>query len=156
GGLGFDLMPNGDNGSLLLKEVIPGSPAQRAGLRPGDEITHVDDKPVQGDPFVRARLLGIPVLNGTGPGQVVDDPRHQGFVFTLRRAGVKEPWKVKLEREDFRPETVLGVIRADNNNWHYWLDRPRKIAYLRLASLDSGIALELTRVVGALQEGGLR
>jgi carboxyl-terminal processing protease len=75
---------------------------------------------------------------------------------TVRRAGVQEPWQVKLERQTFRPETVLGVIRHDNNAWDYWIDRRRKIAHVRIAGLASGTAMELRQVVAGLKDEGLR
>lgn len=39
-GLGVEL--KADNGALLIVRVIPGSPAERSGLKPGDRITAVD------------------------------------------------------------------------------------------------------------------
>src|SRR5581483_8340411 len=47
-GLGFDVAENLGVGPLLIKNVVPGGPAQRAGIRPGDRITHVQGKAVQG------------------------------------------------------------------------------------------------------------
>src|SRR5438067_9250005 len=40
-GVGIELCDNPGVGPLLIKSVTPGSPAQRAGLRPGDEIKRI-------------------------------------------------------------------------------------------------------------------
>ncbi|HXG10965.1 MAG TPA: S41 family peptidase [Gemmataceae bacterium] len=155
-GFGLDIEENGENAPVLIKEVAPGGPAQKAGLRPGDEITHVNGRPAQEDLLVRVRLRAqVPILDGTSATLVGDEP-GDGVTLTVRRAGVQEPWQVKLERQTFRPETVLGVIRHDNNAWDYWIDRRRKIAHVRIAGLASGTAMELRQVVAGLKDEGLR
>jgi S1-C subfamily serine protease len=41
-GLGLS---RGSGGALRVEGVIPGSPAERAGLRPGDELIAIDGRP---------------------------------------------------------------------------------------------------------------
>src|SRR5262249_55824390 len=41
-GVGIDLDENDGTGAVRIREVLPGSPAQKAGLRPGDRIAAVD------------------------------------------------------------------------------------------------------------------
>ncbi|HEX5270129.1 MAG TPA: PDZ domain-containing protein, partial [Gemmataceae bacterium] len=43
-GLGIDVVEKAGPGPLLIKAVVPGGPAQRAGLQAGDHILRVDDK----------------------------------------------------------------------------------------------------------------
>jgi serine protease Do len=51
----------GDARGALIQDVTPGSPAERAGLRPYDVITAVDGEPVDGDdPAIRAVARGTP------------------------------------------------------------------------------------------------
>src|SRR4029077_12018367 len=45
-GIGVALDDYTGSGPLVVKAVYPGRAAQRAGLRPGDHITHVNDVPV--------------------------------------------------------------------------------------------------------------
>src|SRR5262249_39855676 len=45
-GTGIDLDENDGTGAVRIKEVLPGSPAQKAGLRPGDRVIAVDGKDV--------------------------------------------------------------------------------------------------------------
>jgi carboxyl-terminal processing protease len=72
------------------------------------------------------------------------------------RLGATSPYKATLERQDFRPETVLGVARQDDNSWDFWCDRAGKIAQVRLASLANGTAAEVREVVSGLQAAGMR
>lgn len=153
-GVGLTLADNLGVGPIVVKAVLPGSPAQVAGLRPGDEITHVGDKDLAGMTSAVARLL----LDQGGPGDVrpvsfADAPER--VEVTLRRGGEK-PQKLALERKAFRAETVLGVRRRDDNTWDYLADRKNRIAHVRIGAVGNGTALELRNVLAALESDGCR
>jgi C-terminal processing protease CtpA/Prc len=60
GGVGIDGVPQAD-GRIVVKQLVTGGPAQLAGIRVGDIITHIDGKPTQGSDFlqmVQFRLRG--------------------------------------------------------------------------------------------------
>ena len=60
GGVGIDGVPRAD-GSIVVKQVVLGGPAQQAGVRPGDVITRIDGAPTLGSNFkemVEHRLRG--------------------------------------------------------------------------------------------------
>jgi carboxyl-terminal processing protease len=153
-GVGLTLADNLGVGPILVKTVLPGSPAQVAGLRPGDEITHVADKALSGLTSGAARLL---LDQGTAgevrPVSFADDPERAEV--TVRRGGDK-PRKVSLERKAFRAETVLGVRRRDDNSWDYLADRKNRIAHVRIAAVGNGTALELRNVLTALESDSCR
>ncbi len=44
-GFGLELVDTSGAGPLVIKAVLPGGPAQKGGLRPGDEITRINDQP---------------------------------------------------------------------------------------------------------------
>src|SRR2546429_412406 len=46
-GIGVGLDDYTGSGPLVVKAVYPGGSAQRAGIRPGDHITHVNGEPVE-------------------------------------------------------------------------------------------------------------
>ena len=60
-GYGLEVQNNFGVGAIAVKAVLPGGPAQKAGARPGDRITHVDGQPVEGSPaaFLRAEAMGV-------------------------------------------------------------------------------------------------
>lgn len=169
-GFGIELRENGGVGPVVVEAVLPGGPAQQAGVRPGDEITHIDGRPVR--ELERAELLRVlhqppdvteaaapladvppPAAAGQSPPPPVTQPPVQ---VALRRPGSNAAPTVLLESRRFRPEAVLGVARQEDGAWTYWVDSRAGLAHVRLASLSKGAAGELRRVVSALHDGGLR
>jgi carboxyl-terminal processing protease len=133
-GFGFDLEQTLASGPLTVKSVVPGGPAQKAGIRPGDQITHANNRPIQGR---HADFLGEEQLR-----------------LTLQAGGQSR--EVTLKAETFRAETVLGVVRRPDNSWDYFLDRQHGIAHVRIASLDFGTSEELSEVLTQLEAENLR
>ncbi|HKI36027.1 MAG TPA: S41 family peptidase [Gemmataceae bacterium] len=168
-GLGIDLVDKSGTGPVVIKAVVPGGPAQRAGLQAGDHITRVDDKETGGLSTEQALRL----LNGgstevasnmppppPGVGRVViGDPESlvpTPVRLTVRSAGAKEARKVTVLRDRFEPETVQGVTRAEDNSWDYWVDRKKGIAQVRIVALARHTDGELERVLSRLDGVGLR
>jgi carboxyl-terminal processing protease len=139
-------------GRVKVRTVLPGSPAQRGGLRPGDEITSLDGKPVGGlDPrLVRTSLQQVV------PGEEAVSGVPATVEVRSRRPGARADRAVKLVRERFQPESVWGVARREDNSWDFWLDRRRRIAHVRLGPLAKGTAEELYTVLADLRDSGMR
>lgn len=94
---------------LLIVAPEPGRPAERAGLLPGDHISHVDGVPTDGMSVVDAvaRIRG---------------PRGTSVTLTIKRENVPDPFDVTLVREEIK----LKYVR--------WEMLPEGIAYLRLTT----------------------
>jgi C-terminal peptidase prc len=153
-GFGLDV-PDAPAGRVLVKDVLPGSPAQRAGLRAGDEIVRVYDS----DGRERKVPEALPILNGRVPfikPELGVLARPEPIQVTFRRRGTKAEHRVTLSWEHFRPESVFGVSRRDDNSWNYWLDARRKIAHLRVGTLVDATPDELSDILTELRQGGLR
>jgi carboxyl-terminal processing protease len=75
---------------------------------------------------------------------------------TIYRPSTHASWKATLKPENFRAETVLGVMRGPDNTWDYFLDHHRRIAQVRIGFLDNGTAAELARVLSELRAEGMR
>jgi carboxyl-terminal processing protease len=103
GGIGLEVTDNG--GLLQVVSPIDGTPAAAAGLRPGDLITAVDGKTVQGLSLNDA----VAEMRGAPDTKVL---------LTVKRVSVSDPIAVTLTRQIIRVETVksrligdIGVIR---------------------------------------------
>ena len=159
-GVGLEIGDHPGNGPVIVKMVKAGGPAQRAGMRPGDEITQLDGEPVR--KMAPDKLAEM--LNHTpdmAPPSVVAEqqatPQYaQPLRIEYRRPGADQPTTVNLERICFKAETVLGVSRNDDNSWNYWLDPKQRIAHLRLATVARGTSQELSDVLGKLRRDGMR
>jgi C-terminal peptidase prc len=149
-GVGLEIEANSGVGPLLVKAVVPGSPAQRAGLRPGDRITHLDGKLIDGP----AALAGLRVGGASPLFDTAEEPGEQpvkALRVTVQGPGAKAGRQVALEPGRFRPETVFGVVRNPDNSWSYWADKSRRIASIRLGSLSMGTDGELAEALRRLR-----
>ncbi len=121
GGIGIFYAPHPDG--LLLREVLPGSPAWRAGIRKGDVLTHADGRPLAaaGDEDVRRAIRGaagtvlrlsIRGADGTvRTATVVREIIHDPSVHRVRLACEAPPiGLVRVER--FQRRTVNELDKA--------------------------------------------
>jgi C-terminal peptidase prc len=133
-------------GPARIVTVFPGSPAQRAGIRPGDILTHLDDHPLETPEGARL----FPQLSSeAGYGQ-------EALKLTLQRPGQEEPLERRLYPTKFVPESVYGMRRRSDNSWDFMLDRPNGIAYLRLGFLGHKADEEMADAISALRALGIR
>ena len=87
---------------LTITKAIPGFPAEKAGLQPGDEIIAVDGKDVTG---IDPDLVRMTMVMGTAGTEV-----H----LTIRRAGVDQPLEFTLTRAHIVIPSVTSKM-LDNN-----------------------------------------
>lgn len=82
---GIGALVNLEGEYLTISEPFPGSPAEAAGLLPGDMVVGVDGEDMTGiEPeLVRRRVLG---------------PKGSTVILTIRREGVEEPFDVSITR----------------------------------------------------------
>ncbi len=125
GGIGVevDLRRN----QITIIAPIEGSPAERAGLLPGDRIVAIDGQTIAGK---RADEL-IRLMRGE-PGSIV--------AITIEREGVEKPTVFKLTREVIDVASVAGKLLDGN------------IAYLRIKQFQRGTQTELLDQVGRLRD----
>ncbi len=106
GGLGIEVTM--ENGFVKVVAPIDDTPAQRAGIKAGDFVTHLDDEP----------LLGL-TLN-----EAVDKlrgPPDSDITLTIAREGVDEPIMVMITR---------AIITIQSVRWRL----EKKVGYVRITS----------------------
>lgn len=98
GGLGMEV--GTENGLVRVIAPIEGTPADKAGIQPGDLITHIDDEAVVGLNLNEAveRMRGKPKTK---------------VRLTVRRQN-KEPFELTLERDIIKIESVRWEVKNDD------------------------------------------
>ena len=123
GGLGIEVTM--EQGWVKVVSPIDDTPAYRAGIQPGDFITHLDGEPVQGLTLSDAvdRMRG---------------PPNSDIRLTVRRIGTAEPFDVKLTRAVIKIQTVrshaegtVGYIRITQFAQTTHSDLMRNVAQLK-------------------------
>ncbi len=115
------------SGKILVVAPIDGSPAYRAGIRPGDMIVAIDDASVRRDGLKEtiSRLRG---RTGTRVSvSILRGPEAELLVYNLRRENIR-----------------VASVRSDS------LDP--SIGYVRISQFNENTASELSRAVDALQD----
>ncbi|HEV8058879.1 MAG TPA: S41 family peptidase, partial [Gemmataceae bacterium] len=133
-GPGMELVESSVNCPVVVKKVTLGGPAQRAGLRPGDQIVELNHLPAHNKP------LGPDVWNESGQAPIA-----------YQRQGESRLRQGLLKAEALHPDTVLGVVRLADNSWDYWLDAEHRIAHIRLGNLEHETVSDLNQVLAHLQ-----
>jgi C-terminal peptidase prc len=126
-----------------IGEVKPGSPAQRAGLKPGDILTRLNGEDITAATSLAAyQMLYVP------------EPRtpERELVLTVTRRNWATPHEVKLTRREFRSESVFGVRRKTDNTWDSWLDAEHGLAYVRLGSIGQDSPANLAAALRAVED----
>src|SRR5262249_38027729 len=145
-GVGIDLDESSSSEGVRIKDLLPGSPAQIAGLRPGDRIIAIDGKILEGMPLHTASLRlnrgsDSPAYIGLGEtAHLHQSEPNSKVVVRIQRAGVAELRTISLERRQFHVETVFGIRRHDDNTWDFWIDLDRRIAQVRMGALREDTA----------------
>ncbi|MDH3506366.1 MAG: S41 family peptidase [Gammaproteobacteria bacterium] len=131
-GVGLDITV--DEGKVTVIAPIDGTPAQRAGILPGDIVVSVDDVEIEAgniDAAVR-RMRGAPGTEVT---------------VHVHRQGEQEPLRFALTRSTIQVQTVRGRYLGDG------------IGYLKITCFSDTTAADLTRAAGILEtdaDGALR
>jgi len=131
--VGVGLQVDMRDGWVTVAQPRPGSPAERAGLQPGDRLVEVDGRSMRGWTVDEARIA----FRGP-PGSTV------GLVYE-RGSGAASRHTVALERAEL---TIRAVTRATV------LDGG--VGYLSVSTFSDSTEAELVRTVDSLRAAGAR
>lgn len=136
-----------------IKRVIPGSPAQRAGVKPGDVITHLNGAEIT------AENVDSQFAQFAMPRQMFDprtgQPTTQDRTITFRR-GDEKPFSASLKAGIYNPESAFGVLRITDDKWDCMLDRKAKIGYIRVGPIEMGLDARVADMMSDLAKQGCR
>ncbi|NYZ13604.1 S41 family peptidase [Azospirillum sp. RWY-5-1] len=124
GGLGIEVTM--ENGVIKVVSPIDETPAYRAGLQPGDLITHLNGEAVMG------MSLNEAVEKMRGP---VDTE----IKVTIRRGESGEPFEVALKRAVIKVQSVRSRVEGD-------------LGYLRVTSFNEQTQSGLEKAIAGIQQ----
>ena len=134
-GVGMSIQSRpGKMGKLVTVVVapIPGSPAFRAGLRPGDMVAKVDGKPTDG-------------MNTQQVAEMLKGPKGTQVQVTIVREGYDQPLEVKITRDEISQNSVDDAFMI----------RPG-VAYIHINKFNENTNDELSEALRKLSEKNLQ
>jgi carboxyl-terminal processing protease len=123
---GFGIEGSMENGLLKVISPIDDTPAARAGVKPGDIITDLDGRPVQG-----MTLLQI--------SKKMRGPEKSQVTLTIQR-GNRAPFDVKLARATIEIQPVRSHLEGDS------------IGYIRITSFNEQTDVRLENAMNNLKQ----
>lgn len=124
GGLGIEVTL--EDGYVRIISPIDETPAERAGLKPGDLIVRIDDAPVKGMTLKKA----VEMMRGE---------KGAPIVLTILRKGADQPMKVKLVRDLIQVKSVRSKVLDK----HY--------GYIRISQFQSQTGEDVVKAVKKLK-----
>ncbi|CAM4438647.1 MAG: putative CtpA-like serine protease [Legionellaceae bacterium] len=122
-GLGLEVIP--DNGALKVISPIDDTPAQRAGIQPGDLIIRINKE------AINKMTLREAIVKMRGKPRTL-------VTLTILRKGETKPFKIKLIRELIAVKSVKKQILSKN------------YGYIRISSFQNNTESELIKAIKSL------
>lgn len=140
------LIRHNDKRELMIVNPLEGSPASRAGIRPGDRITAVDGQSTVGWTLNRA----VDTITG---------PVGQPVTLTVAREGTADPLDFKLRRASIKMRSVNGWWKESLDErglpeWDWWIDPDSGIGYIRLTSFNEDSLDDFMDSIREMRKGG--
>ncbi|GGE81681.1 S41 family peptidase [Priestia taiwanensis] len=121
------------DGKLLIVSPIKGSPAEKAGLRPNDQILTVNGESIEG----LSQMDAVMKIRGK-KGTTVK--------IEIKRTGMEEAIVFDIVRDDIPMSTVHHSMKESKG---------KKIGYIQITSFGEGTTKEFTDVLAKLESDGM-
>lgn len=121
------------NGKVTIVSPFKGSPAEKAGLRPNDQILSVNGESLEGLDLHQAV-------------QKIRGPKGSKAVLEVLRPGNQEPMTITCIRDDIPIETVYSEVITQGN---------KKIGKLEITQFSADTAKEFAEHLAALEKQGI-
>ena len=133
--VGIGIQVRKSDAGVDIVTPLPGSPARRAGLKPGDTILAIDGTATKSMSITDAvnRIRG---LAGSSIRLLVRTPTKSGEL-EIERAAVSIP-------------SIQGAKRNPDDSWSYLLDPREKIGYVQICSFTAGTEKEFENALAQL------
>lgn len=121
------------NGQVTIVAPIKDSPAEKAGLRPNDQVLKVDDESLEGLDLNEA----VNKIRGEKGSEVV---------LTIQRAGTTDPFEMTLVRDEIPVETVYSELVEEGK---------QKTGVIEVTNFSERTAEEFKKQLDDLEDKGM-
>jgi carboxyl-terminal processing protease len=122
------------DGKIIIVSPFKNSPAEKAGIKPNDQIIKVDDTSVEGLGLYDATLK-------------IRGKKGTKVKLEIVRTGVKEPITLTVVRDEIPIETVHSSVKMENGE---------KIGYLEITSFAEKTAEDFRKQLKDLEKDGIK
>lgn len=147
GGVGIQVKFLRELRAIEVSVPLPGGPAAKAGILPGDRIVEVGGKKVADFQQDHEMESAIEILRGKA-GEVVSVGYTRGDSTDIIR--------VDMTREIIHLDTVLGDTYHPDGTWDFMLDPAKKIGYIRLTHFTARSGEEMKKALRTLKADGMQ
>lgn len=119
------------DGQVMIVGPLPGSPAIKAGIEPGDIVLEVDGQATAGLDLLQA----VELIRG---------PKDSTVVLTILRAGSLRPLDIAVVRDTIELTSVLARMQENS------------VGYIRLNSFDAVTSAQMIQGIADLRETGAK
>ncbi len=142
GGVGAVLSMEGNR--VIVRDLMPNSPAARGGVRAGDQIVRINSEELG----TETKLAQVVKLLRGEPGSAL--------TLAVQRAGNDEPIEIPLVRDVIQISSVSGYRRKADGNWDYMLDAEHGVGYIRVSQVGKLTPTEMKSALEDLTTRGLK
>jgi carboxyl-terminal processing protease len=128
-GIGAELRV--DNGAIVVEAPIRGTPAEKAGLQPGDILLSVNGESLQGVSLSEA----VAKIRG---------PKGTKAKLKVQRRGTSEPLNLELVRDRIDMETVHAEVGSDG------------VGHLRINQFNEDTSVQVAKELETMENNGLK
>jgi carboxyl-terminal processing protease len=128
-GTGIDM----EDGKIIIMDPYKDSPAEKAGLKPKDEVIKINGESVEGLGLYKTRLK-------------IRGKKGTTVTLEIKRSGVPEPITLKITRDEIPLETVFSSIKEDHG---------KNIGYIELTSFSKDTAADFQKQLNAMEQKGI-
>lgn len=157
-GVGIQIRKDFQRDVVKVATPIMGSPAYRAGIKTGDLIVKIiNEVDPEGNPLDKPEVTDTKGLTTQDVVKKILGKRNTKVTLVIEREEAEGPKTIefKLTRGRIEAETVFGVKRLDDDSWDYYLDKERKIVYMRLNQFGGKTARDMREVIKRYQKTGM-
>ncbi|MEH7108072.1 S41 family peptidase [Bacillus sp. JJ1764] len=122
------------DGKIVIVSPFKNSPAEKAGIKPNDQILKVDGKSVEGLDLNKATLK-------------IRGKKGTTVSLQIARKGLTEPLTIKVKRDEIPLETVHSSVKKQDG---------KKVGYMEVTSFSENTAFDFKKDLKALENDGIK